>query len=555
VADNQFALAGVAITADGRPLPADLYGRLSLVRVEESVQLPDYFSIHFHDPHFELFDKDMFTLGTRVEIAFRADGEPMLVTSGEVTAVSVEPGAAGRHELVISGLDLTHRMARAPKSRSFQSVTDGDVATRIAGEYGLEPDVDSTGEVHEYLLQVAETDYSFLRRRAARIGFDFWISEKKFHFKKGPRATGSPPPLRWGANLKGFSVRFASGERCDEVQVRGWDPLAKKPIVGRASEGELGTDAPAGEQMHAAAKRAFGTVQRSAGYFPVADQAQADALAQSFLLRASGSEVLLRGEAAGNPLFAAGAMVKLEGIGTRLAGQYRVTSVEHLYGTGRPYTTRFVCGGKEPSGLADLLTSAPGTAASGGASTSWGGLVVGIITNNKDDENLGRVKVKFPTLSDQDESTWARVSTLGAGPKRGMQWLPEVDDEVIVGFEHDDHTRPVVLGGMWNRTDQVPLPSAVAKGKVNERGLVSRIDSKLLFTDDPTPSVHLSLGGDKNKLHLEKAGSAFASEEKIVIEAKEIEVKATQKLILSGAEVEITASGQMTVSGKPIKLN
>lgn len=552
MADNTKRLDGVVITADGRPLPADLYGRLQLVRVEESVQLPDYFAIHFDDPHFELFDRDQFTLGTRVEIAFRAEGDPVVVTSGEITAVAMEPGRGGRHELVLSGLDLTHRMARAPKSRSFQSVTIGDVAGRIAGEYGLEPDVDGTGEVHEYLLQVAETDYAFLRRRAARIGFDFWISEKTFHFKKGPRSTGSPPPLRWGQNLKGFSVRFASGERCDEVQVRGWDPLAKKPIVGRASEGELGTDAPAGGEMHAAAKRSFGRVQRSAGYFPVADQAQADALAQAFLLRSSGAEVVMRGEASGDPMFAAGAMVKVEGVGTRLAGSYRVTSVEHLYGAGRPYVTRFVCGGKEPAGLADLIT---GTGGGQKATPPWGGLVVGIVTNNNDPETLGRVKVTFPTLSAEDESTWARVATLGGGPKRGMQWLPEVDDEVLVGFEHDDQTRPVVLGGMWSRTDQVPLADAAKGGKVNERGLVTRIDSRLLFTDDPTPSVHLSLGGDRNKLHLEKAGSAFVSEEKIVVEAKEIEIKAAQKLILSGAEVEITATGQMTVSGKPIKLN
>jgi uncharacterized protein involved in type VI secretion and phage assembly len=549
VAENQKRLDGVVITADGRPLPADLYGQLQLVRVEESVQLPDYFSIHFDDPHFELFDRDMFTLGTRVEIAFRAEGDPVLVTAGEITAVSMEPGRGGRHELVLTGLDLTHRMARAPKSRSFQSVTDGDVASRIAGEYGLEPDVDSTGAVHEYLLQVAETDYAFLRRRAARIGFDFWITEKTFHFKKGPRATGSPPPLRWGANLKGFSVRFASGERCDEVQVRGWDPLAKRAIVGRATEGELGTDAAAGDELNSAAQRAFGRVQRSAGYFPVTDQAQADALAKAFLLRASGTEVVLRGEASGDPLLAAGAMVKVESVGTRLTGNYRVTSVEHLYGAGRPYITRFVCGGKEPAGLADLLTRTTG------APTSWGGLVVGIVTNNNDPEKLGRVKVTFPTLSAEDESTWARVATAGGGPKRGIQWLPEVDDEVLIGFEHDDQTRPVVLGGMWNRTDQTPLPDAAKGGRINERGLVSRIDSRLLFTDEPTPSIHLSLGGDKNKLHLEQKESHLIGEQKLVVEATEIEIRAAQKLTLTGAEIEITATGQMTLSGKPIKLN
>ena len=557
MADGDKRLAGVVITTDGRPLAADLYGRLALVRVEESVQLPDYFSIHFEDPHFELFDRDLFRLGTRVEIAFRGEGDPVLVTSGEITAISVEPGKLGQHELVLAGLDLTHRMARAPKSRSFQSVTDGDVASRIAGEYGLEPDVDSTGEVHEYLLQVAESDYAFLRRRAARIGFDFWISERTFHFKKGPRASGSPPPLKWGRNLNRFAVRFASGERCDEVQVRGWDPLAKKEILGRATEGELGTDAAAGQEMHDAAQRAFGRVQRSAGYFPVSDQAQADALAQSLLLRASGSEVVLRGEAAGDPSLGAGALVTVESVGTRLAGKYRVTSVEHIYGAGQPYVTRFVCGGKEPAGLADLMGagSGGGASSSGGAARSWGGLVVGVVTNNADPETLGRVKVTFPTLSAEDESAWARVATIGGGPKRGLQWLPEVDDEVLVGFEHDDQTRPVVLGGLWNRKDTPPLPDAASNGKVVERGLVSRIDSRLLFTDDPTPAVHLSLAGEKNLLHLESSESTLAGEQKLVVKATEVEVTATQKLVLNGAQIEITSSGPMTLSGKPIKLN
>src|SRR3954466_7436797 len=172
---------------DGRPLAPEMYPQVALVRVEESVHLPDYFAIHFDDPHFELFDKGTFALGTRIEIAFRAEGDPTVVTSGEITAISIEPGASGRHELVLTGFDLTHRMARAPKSRSFQRVTDADIAARIAGEYGLDADVDGTGSTHAYVVQAGETDYAFLRRRAARIGFDVWIAEKTFYFKKMPK--------------------------------------------------------------------------------------------------------------------------------------------------------------------------------------------------------------------------------------------------------------------------------------------------------------------------------------------------------------------------------
>ncbi len=551
---EQDRLDGVVLTVDGAPLPPESYGALVQVRVEESVQLPDHFEIHFDDPHFELFDANRFTIGTRIEIAFRAEGEPLVVTAGEVTAVAVAQSPAGRHELVLTGLDLAHRLARTPKSRSFQNVTDADIASRIAGEYGLDPEVDGTGETHDYVLQASETDYAFLRRRASRIGFDFWISDKKFFFKKTPRGEGAPPTLTWGQNLTRFSVRFASSERCDEVEIRGWDPVGKKAVSGRASDGELGTDAPAGEEMAAAAKRAFGRVQRNAGQFPVTDQVQAEALAKSFLLRASGGEVVLRGDARGDPRIGAGSMIKVEQVGSRLTGSYRVTSVEHVYGASRPYITRIVCGGKEPDGLADLV----GTNGSGGGvgeRRGWGSLVVGIVTNNNDPEKLGRVKVTFPTLSAEDESTWARVVTPGGGPKRGMQWLPEVDDEVLLGFELDDHTRPLVFGGMWNRTDQPPKPDVVSGGAVASRLLVSRKDSRLVFTDDPTPTVDLELAGGKCKVHLEDSESSVAGDQKLVVSATEIEIKATGKLTLSGATVDITASSALTQSGKPIKLN
>jgi len=284
-------------------------------------------------------------------------------------------------------------------------------------------------------------------------------------------------------------------------------------------------------------------VKRSAGQFPVTDQSEADALAASLLLRASGEEVVLRGEAAGDPNIGAGAKVHVEGVGSRLTGDYRVTGVEHTYGAGRAYVTRFVCGGKEPGGLADL------TGGSGGGGVDkrgWTGLVVGVVTNNDDPEKLGRVRVQFPTLSADDESAWARIATPGGGRERGLQWLPEVDDEVLVGFELEDHTRPVVLGGLWNRDDGPPEPGATSNGVVTKRLLASRKDSRLVF-DDEEPFLELSLGGSPCLVKLSQAESSVKGDQKLVLSATQIEIKATSKLTLSGATVEI--------SGKPIRLN
>ena len=524
------------IKIDGSPIGPELYELLSLVRVEESVHLPDSFTLRFNDPHFELVDEMRFTAGSKIEIAFSAEGDVVTVTKGEVTALSVEQGGGGRHELVVTGLDPTHRLARGPKTRTFQQMTDGDIVTQIASEYGLEFEVESTSDVHDYVIQSNQSDYAFLKQRGDRIGFDMWIADEKLYFKRRPESNISPPVLKWGTNLHKFKVRFSSAERCGEVTVRGWDQLAKNPIVGRAVEGDLGTTAAAAAEFSDAAESAFGTVARLAGQFPVHTQAEADALAQSLLLKASGDEVIVKAEATGDPMIAAGAMVEISSVGQKLGGNYRVTSVEHVYGGGTPYVTRFVCGGKDSAGLVDLVANG---SAGGEPKKEWGSLVIGIVTNNSDDETLGRVKVKYPSLTDQDESAWAKVASPGAGPSRGLQVVPEVGDEVLIGFEHDDKRRPVVLGGLWNRTD-TPPKEVVKGGEVAARNWTSRKGHYVELSDDSSDSaVRVGVGDASSKMTIEKT----------------VTLEAQQKLVLKAPQVEISGDSEVTVRGGTIRLN
>jgi hypothetical protein len=357
--------------------------------------------------------------------------------------------------------------------------------------------------------------------------------------------------VRWGENLTGFRVRFASSEHCDEVVVKAWNPVDKRAITGRATTGDPGTDAPVADEMAGAARHAFGRITRTAGQFPANSQAEADAVATSLLLRASGGAVVLRGDATGNPWLGAGDEVALERVGRRLSGNYRVTSVEHVYGADRPYTTRFVCGGKDAADMTDLLNSSAADLGRRG----WGSLVIGLVTNNDDPDKLGRVKVRFPTLSDADESTWARVATPGGGAQRGLQWLPEVGDEVLVGFELDDKTRPMILGGLWSRKDKPPQADATQGGQTTLRLLASRKNHRVVLTDDPKSAVDLTLGDSKSALHLEKAESSLNGEQKLQITGATIEIKATQKLVIEAPQIEVTARSELKLTGKPIRLN
>lgn len=109
------------------------------------------------------------------------------------------------------------------------------------------------------------------------------------------------------------------------------------------------------------------------------------------------------------------------------------------------------------------------------------GVVTAIVTNNKDPENMGRVKVNYPWLAENDESHWARIATMMAGNDRGTYFIPEVEDEVLVAFEHGDIHYPYIIGALWNGKDKVHENNS--DGKNNLRVIKSRSGHKVIFDD------------------------------------------------------------------------
>ena len=172
------------------------------------------------------------------------------------------------------------------------------------------------------------------------------------------------------------------------------------------------------------------------------------------------------------------------------------------------------------------------------------GVTVGLVTNNNDPDGLARVKVRFPWLSDQDESYWARVLTPMAGNGRGFYALPEVDDEVLVAFEHGRVEFPYVLGALWNGKDVPPEPSD--NGKNNMRTFKSRSGHIVRLDDtDGEGKIEILDSSGKNSIVITTKNNT------VTISADaDIAIKASQgKVTISGSGgVEIT-------SDKDVKVN
>lgn len=113
-----------------------------------------------------------------------------------------------------------------------------------------------------------------------------------------------------------------------------------------------------------------------------------------------------------------------------------------------------------------------------------GGVHAGLVTNNHDPLGMARVKVTFPWMHGTAESFWARMVQPYAGRERGMFFLPEVGDEVLVMFELGDISQPLVLGGTWNGVDAPPAP-ADPSGDNHHKIIHTRAGHTLTFGDQP----------------------------------------------------------------------
>ncbi|MHC0066376.1 phage baseplate assembly protein V [Nostoc sp. UIC 10890] len=191
------------------------------------------------------------------------------------------------------------------------------------------------------------------------------------------------------------------------------------------------------------------------------------------------------------------------------------------------------------------------------------GVTVGIVTNNKDPERLGRIKVKFPWLSSEEESYWARIVTLMAGNDRGIYFLPEVNDEVLVAFEQGDMNFPYILGALWNGKDKPPITNE--DGENNQRVIKSRSGHKIVLDDteeneqiiiqDKTGKNKIVINSQENKMNIqvekdltiETKGKIIlkSSDDDISIECKNLQITTQQNYQLEvGANCTIKAKAK-----------
>jgi phage protein D len=576
---EQYNPPRITIEIDGRRMSIDDRGEagkfiedILQVAVEESLHMPSMCTLVINNDYFPgrreqdrpWKHDDLLKIGKTLKIElqssttarFQDNRNKKPIFEGEITGIECHFTDESQAPIVIRAYDISHRLHRGRYNRSFQNMTDSDIVKKIAKEVGIEKViVDSSDYINDYIFQENQTNMEFLRERAFRIGFELYVQDNCLYFRKSQK--GKSLELKWLKDLNSFRVRVSSAEQVSSVEVRGWDYQQKRAIVATAQNEQVITRSKNGSGREVSNK--FKVVPKMIVVDrPVFSAQEANQIAQAICNELGGEFVCADARGEGNPEIRVGKVVNLKEMG-RYDGQYYITETRHLYHK-RVYTTEFTVRGLRGGNLLTLLS--PQTRLQPGQT-----LLVGVVTDNKDPKGWGRVKVKFPTLTEEHTSNWARIVALGAADNRGFDCLPEVNDEVLIGFEHGDIHRPYVIGGVWNGKDKPPeiVDDSVQNGKVRLRTFKTRTGHILQFVEEDR-------GSSQDGIYIETAGghqirlndsarqieikTSGGHQVKMDDRGQSISVSSTGNLSLKAqGNIEIKANGTITVEGRMIYLN
>ncbi|MDG3548135.1 phage late control D family protein [Methanobacterium formicicum] len=331
----------------------ELSSAIISLEVDENLESASMFTLNINEgldlktQKFKWLDSDLLSpeKGDDVEISmgYASHSEkfdkPLII--GKITALNPSFPSAGIPTLSIQGYDHSFCLQKSvvKEKRTFDNESDyGDIAKKIATKNGLgNGDIDSTVKACEKMTQNAgESDYAFLKRLAERIGYEFFIRDKKLHFRKPRDFEEANITLKWGNELINFNPRLSTSQLVNKVTVKGHNQYKPaEPIVGIATLKDIGVKEDKVKDKAESVKTCLKKeVETSEHNLPVCSKDDAESLARSLLKKANNSLVEGSCECVGIPELRPGMNVKIEGVGERFNGKYYIKSAKHSIGDG-----------------------------------------------------------------------------------------------------------------------------------------------------------------------------------------------------------------------------
>ncbi|MFG2481864.1 MULTISPECIES: VgrG-related protein [Streptomyces] len=560
-------------------LPPTWAAQLVSCVVDENVGLPDTAVLTYRDPDHEFLRATGITIGSplRVSVATVKGQARERLFNGEVTALEIDRDRTGSFT-VVRAYSKAHRLQRGRKVVAYRNMTAAAIVRKVAAGAGLAVGkVEAAPVTYKQLSQANVSDWDFLQYLAGESGAQVRVDDQgMLQFTRPVKASGAPAPstsavrnpmvLEYGRNLLALRAALSAADGSSTVQVRGWDVTTKRPLVAQQPSVVSDTVVPG---LSPALAARFGKSAVSVTDTPYRTQAETTAVAKAAADRISSGFGELEAVAEGNPLLRAGKAVALGNVGQAFSGRYTATAVQHVLEPHGGYRTTVWVSSSPDRSLAGLVTGANAP----GRGPRIPGLAIGVVTDVREPNGSqrGAVRLKFPWLDDTYVTDWVRTVQWG-GKGGGGVVSPEVNDEVLVGFEQGLLDSPYVIGGLYNGVDQ-PSPHDVplidkTSGKVNRRSVVSRSGHRVELLDAAAPGpsgLRLVTGDERLEVRMDDrrdrieltvyAGrgrpltSVLLDKNGITLDARRGTVK------VSGRQVDIDGTAGVSIGGRSVKVN
>lgn len=520
-----------AIKIGGKALSAQEAELVRRGTVERSWSAADRAVVEFRTPEFEFPG----SVGADLQINLVDKGKPTTepLFEGTITGVGLRYGGDGQARLRVEALDRRHVLTRKITPKTYQNRKLDDLVKQIASDNGLSASSNLGTTKFEHFL-VADSHFAVLQQIARRTGTVWTLDGTTITFTE-PKVAGGAVKAEAGKELIDIDLRFAPVEQANQVKVNGWNQAQGTVLNGSSTTTQV-------QKNHIKEKPTATARSWSGGAVSVDD---ANTIAAGIGRRLRASEVVGWGMMTATEKLKPGGSIVIEGIGDQFSGDYVVSAVTHRLGDlDESATTEFRIGAPDSS-LDQLLG---GDARIGGQAPP--GLTIGIVENTKDPDRLGRIRVKLPLISDELVTGWIRTASIGSGPDRGIVFVPEINDEVIVAFEHGELNRPYVLGTLWNQPGTA-FDGAVKESVTDERRLVSKLGHRLRFIDikdsDATSGISIEIDHTSQ-------GTATA---RVFLGYKELTIETERRplTIKNGKASILLDKDDITLTANNIKIN
>ena len=350
---GSFYVPAFVVSVDGQALVEKLAVGVSQVEVDLTLGAAGRFSftvVNAYDQEAHAFLSDygedvleILRFGALIEVAAGYGDRSRLpvIISGLVTEITTSYAEGGTPELSVAGYDHLFPLTLGKRSQSWTQARDSDVVAEIAGSYNLATDIETTTETHAQIEQNQESDFEFIKKLAERNHYEFYVDPRR-RLRFGPPRDGEDGvvTLLWGQGLLSFKPEANLAAQVTQVEVYGWDPQKKEPIVGKAVAGdESGRDASrqsGGQRVRSAVgKEAVLQVRQ-----PVFTEAEAKRRAQAILDDRARKFVTGDAECIGLPELLPDRNVTLGNLADPFSKTYYIQQAVHRVDSGG-YRTRF----------------------------------------------------------------------------------------------------------------------------------------------------------------------------------------------------------------------